>query len=72
MKRDTSGYMAAILSEIEHIWSKYPELRLGQLISNAVSPMAGSFDTFYWEDADLLDALRKFSEKMSSQQGEDK
>lgn len=40
-----------VLKEIERLWKKYPDLRLGQLLINA--------DIDYWmEEDDLLERLR--------------
>lgn len=46
-----------ILAEIQKIWEDNPDLRLGQLINNAISS-----DTvlYYIEDNDLLDYLKRF------------
>lgn len=44
-----------ILNEIESIWSKYPDLRLGQLICNVVKdPML-----YYIEDDMLIERLKE-------------
>ena len=61
-----------LLNEIGSIWSKYPQLRLGQLISNALyirSPQAKSkiaaVDLFYLEDNSLIEKITKFDENVS-------
>lgn len=44
-----------ILKEIENIWNKYPDLRLGQLICNVVTdPML-----YYIEDDLLIEGLKE-------------
>lgn len=44
-----------ILKEIENIWSKYPDLRLGQLLCNVVTdPML-----YYIEDDLLIKRLKE-------------
>jgi len=44
-----------ILSQIEMLWEKYPDLRLGQLIMNALV-----YDLYNTEDEDLVDRLYGF------------
>ncbi len=43
-----------ILDEIKKVWEQYPDLRLGQLISNVFS------DPYFIEDEDLAQALKTF------------
>jgi len=46
-----------ILKEIERMWQKYPQLRLGQLIKSVeVNP---TIDVFYIEDRELIELLKK-------------
>jgi len=45
-----------ILRLIKKIWVKNPDLRLGQLIDNAIR----DYDTFYTEDDTLEIRLRKY------------
>lgn len=45
-----------ILREIEKIWEKYPDMRLGQLITNAVDGPV----LYYTEDDDLVEFLNLF------------
>jgi uncharacterized protein YihD (DUF1040 family) len=50
-----------ILNLIDHIWNKYPDLRLCQLISNTIK-VGGQYtvrDIFYVEDDWLEDKLKK-------------
>ena len=61
---------ADALDAVLAVWRENPELRLGQLLRNALrAHMPGGFDDarfargmFYIEDADLLTALEKFNE----------
>lgn len=45
-----------ILNEINDIWKQFPDLRLGQLISNVVRDPS----LYYIEDDDLVAVLKKF------------
>lgn len=42
-----------ILDEIKSLWQKYPDLRLGQLITSAAP------DVFYLEDDELIESLKR-------------
>ena len=46
-----------ILSEVEKVWNKYPDLRLGQLLSNVASVFEK--DLFYIEDEELIKMLKE-------------
>jgi len=46
-----------ILKAIQDVWSKHPQLRLGQLLSIALG--TNPPDLFYIEDKDLLLQIRK-------------
>ena len=48
-----------ILKELETTWSKYPDLRLGQLICNVVRDPA----LYYIEDDSLIEKLSEFYEE---------
>jgi uncharacterized protein YihD (DUF1040 family) len=48
-----------ILKEVQTIWEKNPDLRLGQLILNAISDPA----LYYVEDKDLIIQLKSCYEK---------
>jgi hypothetical protein len=50
-----------VLMAIEYAWGNYPELRLGQLLINAVRPPDS--DLYYTEDADLVIAVNAFSDE---------
>lgn len=63
MKRRNDASMEQTLRQIGTLWKKYPDMRLGQLIANAVGRIAGTCDPFYFEDADLIAAIQKFAEE---------
>lgn len=44
-----------ILAKVKEMWEKYPDLRLGQLLSNAV----GEGWLYYVEDDSLIDEMEK-------------
>jgi uncharacterized protein YihD (DUF1040 family) len=43
-----------IIKELERIWKKYPDLRLGQLIQNCFD------DIYYVEDKELIEGIERF------------
>ena len=51
-----------ILKEIEKVWEKYPDMRLGQLITNAVDGPV----LYYAEDIDLVEFLNLFYDDTKS------
>ena len=58
-----------ILSELQRIWEKYPELRLGQLLENAKYENNSEIkvDLFYLEDDDLVLRLKQFDGRIQDQ-----
>ena len=51
-----------LLEDIEKIWQKQPDLRLGQLL-NSLAKVYGDYkqnDLFYFEDSDLERAIEKY------------
>ncbi len=51
-----------ILAEIEKYWTKYPDLRLGQMMSNFWSEFENTeSDIFFLEDDKLLKVLKKLN-----------
>ena len=46
-----------MLEVIRHAWMRYPDLRLGQLLVNAVRPSEPCPEVFYVEDSSLLQKL---------------
>ena len=61
---DTSGlnYAAEAIRIIRRIKNMEPDLRLGQIIDNAI----GKKDLYYISDKELLDSLKAFEEIISS------
>lgn len=53
--RDPSR-IADMLQELGLYWQRYPDLRLGQLVSNMTGP---DVDVYYIEDGALLALLRR-------------
>lgn len=49
-----------ICNRLAAAWSAVPDLRLGQLIVNAVYTAASNSDPFYIEDDALIDAVESF------------
>lgn len=48
-----------ILAHVEQVWEQYPDLRLGQLLLNALGGVtAGAPELYYMEDTDLASRLR--------------
>ncbi len=60
-------YMSRTLDTILGIWTEVPDLRLGQLLDNAVNRyrIAGP-DMFSIQDEELLNALKKMKEQYVS------
>ncbi len=56
-----------VLSEISNIWKKYPDLRLGQLLSNAVcmSTEIDPANLFYVEDDKLIEMIKTFDKEVT-------
>jgi uncharacterized protein YihD (DUF1040 family) len=52
-----------ILKHLKEIWIKYPDLRLGQLISNIAPPQAS---IFYLEDDIMLKRLKEYKKHLKS------
>ncbi len=55
--------ISQILEELQRIWQKYPDLRLGQLLGNASDELI----LYYVEDDDLIAQLKKFDGQMQDQ-----
>lgn len=56
-----------LLENIEAIWAKHPDLRLGQLLSCAIPE---GKDIFYVEDDELLKLLVDFEERLQKKREE--
>lgn len=53
MRAESEREKCEIIERLKWIWLAHPELRLGQLISNAI----GEYDLFYLEDYVLLNKI---------------
>ena len=51
-----------VLAAVRAAWAESPDLRLGQLIVNAVRPTNPCPEVFYTEDDALVQGLRSFRE----------
>lgn len=49
-----------MLETIEKAWAKYPELRLAQLLVNAIKPSEPCSEMYYVEDSRLINKLELF------------
>lgn len=49
-----------LLETIEKVWDKYPELRLAQLLVNAIKPSEPCSEVYYTEDSELINKLELF------------
>ncbi len=59
MSQKEPGLEQDVLTALKETWEKYPELRLSQLIINAISPTKPEH-MFYLEDSKLLALLNDF------------
>ncbi len=55
-----------VLAALRAAWAESPDLRLGQLIVNAVRPTNPCPEVFYTEDDALVLALKSFQELMQA------
>ena len=60
-----------ILNELERIWKKNPDLRLGQIIMIATRPKHPCSEVFYIEDEDILRGIQSIGNesKVNTQEG---
>jgi len=49
-----------VLSTLLETWSKFPKLRLTQIIVNAIAPSKPCPEIFYVEDSQLIKKLKKY------------
>lgn len=63
MERD-AGRIDPILAIIRKIWLEYPNMRLGQLIVNAVGPSGPCPEVFSIEDTALVRKLESLAERL--------
>ena len=54
-----------VLETIKEVWAEFPELRLTQLIVNAVAPVKPEY-IFNIEDSKLIESLKNFKNKNGS------
>lgn len=57
----------SMLNQLRELWEKSPDMRLGQLIVNAVQPREPCPDVFYIEDTALQHRLADLSSRISNQ-----
>jgi hypothetical protein len=55
-----------VLAAVRAAWAESPDLRLGQLIVNAVRPTNPCPEVFYTEDDALVQGLSSFQELMQA------
>ena len=55
--------ISKVLKELNTYWCNYPDLRLGQILSNMSYELSGRNDPFYLEDDELLEELRSENKK---------
>lgn len=58
----------SVLKTLEEIWGLYPDLRLTQLIVNAIKPKEPCSEIFYTEDSQLIEKLTQLRPKTVSEQ----
>jgi len=54
-----------LLETIEKTWAKYPELRLAQLLVNAITPSEPCSEMYYIQDSELINKLELFMSEHS-------
>ncbi len=54
-----------VISKILNVWLSNPNLRLGQLLVNAMSDPSIKTDIFFIEDYDLLKLVEEFNDKQN-------
>lgn len=54
-----------ILKQLEKVWSREPDLRIGQLIVSLVNPEESCSKIFFFEDDQLLEALAAEEERQT-------
>lgn len=55
----------SILDLLKEVWMQSPDLRLSQLIVNAIRPEQPAPQVFYAEDEKVVEGLRAYSEMIS-------
>ena len=69
MRQRDEKRIRPFLDHIAEVWEKYPDLRFGQLISNAT---CGKMDIFFMEEDQMLQAINQFDEQVCRNQAEHK
>ncbi len=59
-RAETYEQKRAVMEKVLSYWAQYPNLRLGQLIQNAVDVRGAN--VFYVEDEKLVELLKAFSQ----------
>ena len=59
MKKKLNREQTKVIKKLTEVWSKYPYLRFGQLISNVTGDYE---DTFYVTDIEFLDLLDMYKQ----------
>lgn len=49
-----------MLETIAKVWAKYSDLRLAQLLVNAIKPSESCSEVYYIEDSQLINKLKLF------------
>jgi hypothetical protein len=50
-----------VLDVLREVWKKFPDLRLGQLISNVIIGTSHGEDPFYVSDAEMMAFLTRYA-----------
>lgn len=62
--------IAPFLAEFEELWKKKPDMRFGQLVNVLQQMIRHTDDTFYTEDDEMLDAIRKEKARLNKREKE--
>jgi len=55
----------SVLAAIREVWVQHPDMRLGQLIVNAVQPASPNVETFHTEDFPLVTKLENLQKRLA-------
>ncbi len=59
-----------VLSAVREVWTQYPDMRLGQLIVNAIQPDQPNADIFHTEDFPLVNQLGRLHRQLTDSPAE--
>lgn len=59
-----------ILQELQEVWVKNPDLRLGQIITIATRPKTTCPEIFYIEDEDILKGIQSIGQRFKVHKNE--